>query len=311
MLVYAPKPLPAKAPLVVVLHGCTQTAEAYADGAGWLALADRLGFCVVAAEQKPANNPNRCFNWFEPEDVKPGGGEACSIRQMVEAAVGDCDADPARVYVTGLSAGGAMTMAVLSAYPALFAGGGVIAGLPYRAAEDVMGAFAAMYQPHEERPRALGDRVRDASRYTGPWPRLSIWQGDADTTVSPDNAGEIAKQWANVHDIAYTAATHDRVDGQRRSVWSDPAGAAQVELYRIRGMGHGTPLASLGPDGVGTPGPFLLEEAISSTWRIAEFWGLTTAPRRTEPPPGPKPAQAHPLHEAIAHALTEAGLMKR
>ena len=80
MLTYLPANLPPGAPLVVVLHGCTQRAEAYASTAGWLTLADRLGFAVIAPEQSTANNPNRCFNWFQPGDVVRGGGEAASLR---------------------------------------------------------------------------------------------------------------------------------------------------------------------------------------------------------------------------------------
>jgi len=85
MLYHAPTGLEPGAPLVVVLHGCTQTAEGYADGAGWLTLADRYGFAVLAPEQQAANNPNLCFNWFEPGDTRRGAGEAASIRQMVAA----------------------------------------------------------------------------------------------------------------------------------------------------------------------------------------------------------------------------------
>ncbi|HTI66153.1 MAG TPA: PHB depolymerase family esterase [Caulobacteraceae bacterium] len=314
MLVYAPKGLPEGSPLVVTLHGCGQGAEAYAAGAGWLALADRLGFVVVAPEQSAANNANRCFNWFEPDDVAPGYGEAASIRQMVDAAVGDCDLDPSRVYVTGLSAGGAMTTALLAAYPEVFAAGAVLAGLPYRAADDVMAAFGAMFQPQARPARELGDLVRGASGYAGPWPRLSIWHGDADSTVSVLNEGEIAKQWVNVHGLAYAAAAHDHVDGQRHLVWSDAEGRPQVESYTIKGMGHGTPLATRGPDALGTAGPFLLEAGISSTERIADFWGLdrpAAAPALTEAPPivlpapaprsaAPKPAVPEPATAAAA-----------
>jgi feruloyl esterase len=336
MLVYAPAGLPERSPLVVVLHGCGQGAEAYAAGAGWLALADRLGFCVVAAEQGSGNNANRCFNWFEPQDVVRDGGEAASIRQMVEAAIGDCDLDPNRVFVTGLSAGGGMTSAMMAAYPEVFAGGAIVAGLPYRAADDVMSAFSAMFQPQADKPRALGDRVRAAAKplYDGPWPRVSIWHGDADGTVQFANAGEIAKQWVDVHGLDHAKPVHDRVDGQRHTVWVDAAGRPQVELYAIQGMNHGTPLAAGGPDGLGTPGPYLLEAGISSTAHIAEFWGLgeaaeagADAPVAAPPkPPRPKPSPAPALRpvlvaqtppapinpaEVIAKALTAAGLMKR
>ena len=320
MLVYAPASLPEGSPLVVVLHGCGQGAEAYASGAGWLELADRIGFVVIAPEQNASNNANRCFNWFEAGDVAHGHGEIASIRQMVAAAIGDCDLDPARVFVTGLSAGGAMTSALMAVYPEVFAGGAVVAGLPYKAAEDMMQAFGAMFQPQARPARELGDKVRAARHgFDGPWPRVSIWHGDADSTVQPLNAGEIAKQWTDVHGLDFAAAAHDRVSGQRHLVWSDPGGRPMVESYTIHGFGHGTPLAH----GLGTPGPFLMEAGISSTAQIADFWGLTEpAEARAPAPSAPSPPHAPPslmlpastppaVQDVINKALAAAGLIKR
>src|SRR5690606_22545079 len=106
---YAPDGLPAKSPVVLVLHGCTQDAATYFEGAGWQKAADEGGFSVVAPQQEQANNVNKCFNWFQSGDVARGEGEALSVKQMVDKTVADLDADPSRVYITGLSAGGAMT----------------------------------------------------------------------------------------------------------------------------------------------------------------------------------------------------------
>src|SRR5580698_354371 len=112
MLVHVPPHRIAKAPLVVVLHGCKQTAQAYAQGAGWLTLADQCGFAVLCPEQKSSNNRNCCFNWFYPSDTRRGEGEVESVRQMVSKAILDFDLDPELVFVTGLSAGGAMACAL-------------------------------------------------------------------------------------------------------------------------------------------------------------------------------------------------------
>ena len=117
MLQHVPAGLPEGAPLVVVLHGCTQTAGAYDLGAGWSTLADRHGFAVLYPEQTRANNSNLCFNWFQPQDVARVGGEAQQIRQGVARMVALHGVDPKRVYVTGLSAGGAMTAAMLATPP--------------------------------------------------------------------------------------------------------------------------------------------------------------------------------------------------
>src|SRR6266496_6459243 len=145
MVRYVPSGLPAGRPVVVALHGCTQTASAYGTGSGWQELADRMRFTVLMPEQKTANNSNRCFNWFEPGDTTRGQGEAESIAQMVHQTITDTGADPSRVYVTGLSAGAAMTAVMLATYPELFAGGGIVAGIAYRCASSMIDAFSCMY----------------------------------------------------------------------------------------------------------------------------------------------------------------------
>src|SRR5262249_26346657 len=117
MFRYVPPRLMANPALVVVLHGCTQTAAGYDLGAGWSTLADRYGFVLLFPEQQQSNNPNRCFNWFQTGDIQRGEGEALSIRQMVERMVSDTGIDRSRVFITGLSAGGAMTSVMLACYP--------------------------------------------------------------------------------------------------------------------------------------------------------------------------------------------------
>ena len=118
MLVYTPARLPADAPLVVVLHGCQQDATSFAANAGWLALARHLRCALVLPEQTAENNRGRCFNWHRPADARRGAGEAKSIRQMVSVATKRFRSDRRRVFVVGLSAGGAMAVALLAAYPA-------------------------------------------------------------------------------------------------------------------------------------------------------------------------------------------------
>ena len=141
MFTYLPPDLAGECGLVVVLHGCTQSAAGYDIGAGWSTLAKRFGFALLLPEQQRSNNPNGCFNWFQRGDIERGRGEALSIRQMVEKLVSDQVVDRTRVFVTGLSAGGAMTSVMLATYPDVFAGGAIIAGLPYGAANNVQHAF--------------------------------------------------------------------------------------------------------------------------------------------------------------------------
>src|ERR1019366_7331274 len=116
MFSYVPDNLQPTPALVVVLHGCGQTAAGYDLGAGWSTLAKRYGFVLLMPEQPPSNNANGCFNWFNPEDTARDSGEACSIRQMIARMVGDIGIDQHRIFVTGLSAGGAMTSVMLATY---------------------------------------------------------------------------------------------------------------------------------------------------------------------------------------------------
>src|SRR5215831_21270191 len=113
MFAYAPEHLPSNAPLVIALHGCTQTADEYDHGTGWSSLADNLGFALVYPQQQSANNPKNCFSWFLQGDIVRGHGEALSIREMVEHAIATFAIDRRKIFVTGLSAGGAMASVML------------------------------------------------------------------------------------------------------------------------------------------------------------------------------------------------------
>jgi poly(hydroxyalkanoate) depolymerase family esterase len=304
MLTYVPAGLAPGAPLVVVLHGCTQRAEAHAQAAGWLTLADRCGFAVLAPEQTPANNPNRCFNWFQPEDATRGRGEAASIRAMVAHAVRTHGLDPRRVFVTGLSAGGAMTAVMLAAYPEVFAAGAVVAGLPYGVADNVQEALAAMHGGGGRTAAELAARLRRAGPAGAPVPRLSVWHGAADVTVRPGAAIDTARQWAAAHGLPSEPDETRALPGRTRALWRRPGSdEVLIELNLIQGLGHGTPLATGGPDGVGAPGAFMLEAGVSSSREIARFWDLpeTAAPAAAGEPAAPRPAPTD-APEPRAHA---------
>ena len=274
MLTYAPAALPSEPALVVALHGCTQTAAAYDQGTGWSTLADRFGFVVVYPEQRRSNNPQGCFSWFLPDDIARDRGEALSIRQMVERAIIDYGIDCRRVFVTGLSAGGAMTNVMLATYPEVFAGGAIIAGLPYGCAATVEEAYDCMLQGSTSSAAALGNRVRAASRHQGPWPKISVWHGGEDPVVKPANAESILGQWLNVHGLSIPPTIEDVVDGCSRRVWRR-SGETVIEAFSIAGMAHGTPIAvGTGAQSCGAAGAFALDVGISSTYHIARFFGL-------------------------------------
>ena len=276
MFSYVPGELRQKPALVVVLHGCGQTAAGYDLGAGWSTLAKRYGFALLMPQQQSSNNAQGCFNWFNPEDTARDSGEACSIRQMIARMVGDIGIDQRRIFVTGLSAGGAMTSVMLATYPEVFAGGAVIAGLPFGVASNVREALNGMFQSPSRPAGELGDLVRNASNHKGPWPKLSVWHGSADRTVNPANANEIVKQWLDVHHLPSAPMSEATVDGYPRQIWWNADGETIVESYTITDMAHGTPLGTADNDErYGAQGAFLIEAGISSSYHIAGFFGLT------------------------------------
>jgi hypothetical protein len=142
--------------------------------------------------------------------------------------------------------------------------------------------------------------VRHASDHKGPWPKISVWHGSADRTVNPANANEIVKQWLDVHHLPSPPMSEGDVDGYPRQVWWDADGETVVESYTITNMAHGTPLGVADNDErYGAQGAFLIEAGISSSYHIANFFGLTEAIRQPEvaattaaPRPAPKPVPA-------------------
>jgi hypothetical protein len=169
-----------------------------------------------------------------------------------------------------------MTTVMLATYPEIFAGGAVIAGLPYGIASNVQQALSGMYQSPSRPARELGDLVRNASTHKGPWPKLSVWHGSADKTVNPSNADEIVKQWLDVHHLPPTPMSQSTVDGYPRALWWNADGKTLVESYTITDMAHGTPLGIADNDErYGAQGAFMIEAGISSSYHIASFFGLT------------------------------------
>lgn len=275
MFKYVPSGLSTNAPLVVALHGCSQTAANYDAETGWQLFADRFRFALLLPQQQSANNSSGCFNWFETVDTTRGQGEALSIKQMVDRMIVDHGTAASRVYITGLSAGGAMTSTMLAAYPDVFAGGAIIAGLPHRCATSQSAAFSCMNPGSNLTPAQWGDKVRASSSWTGPWPIVSIWHGDGDYVVRPMNLTESMEQWTNVHGIDQTPEVSDTVGGFPHKVYKTASGQTRVETYAITGMGHGTPVdPGAGATQCGTAGAYILDVNLCSSYYIARFFGL-------------------------------------
>ena len=181
-----------------------------------------------------------------------------------------------------------MTAVMLATYPEVFAGGGIIAGLPYGAAVMPMCARPRRpcAAPRSGRRMNGGDAVRRPLPIAGPWPKVSIWHGALDTTVNINNAQASVAQWADLHGVGLTDARQELVEGAVRLSWDD-----RLELYTLPLLGHGTPIDS---HDVGTAAPFILQAGISSSRRIAGFWGLMPAAAASaQEPATPAPARPH------------------
>jgi poly(hydroxyalkanoate) depolymerase family esterase len=234
-------------PMVVMLHGCTQSPDDFAAGTRMNALAEEQGFLVLYPAQPRSANAQKCWNWFSPGDQRRDQGEPSLIAGMVRQVMRDHAVDPRRVYVAGLSAGGAAAAVMGQAYPDLFAAIGVHSGLACGAASDVPSAFTAMRQ---------GAPRPDVGRRLVP---TIVFHADQDSTVHARNADQVIAQSAAAADGLRRKVERGQVTGGHaytRTVHSDAAGLALLEQWLVHGGGHawsgGSPSGSYtdqrGPD---------------------------------------------------------------
>jgi poly(hydroxyalkanoate) depolymerase family esterase len=221
-------------PLVVMLHGCTQDPDDFAAGTGMNRLAEELNFLVAYPEQPASANQMKCWNWFNPRDQTRGHGEPAIIAGIAKEIVTGRNADPLKVYVVGLSAGGAMAAVLGKTYPDVFAGVGVHSGLPFGAASDIPSAFAAMKKPGTKILAA-----EEGSNLNFPKPRRIVFHGDADTTVHPDNGAGL---YAEAHGSAVRLKAKESTvpEGRKFSVSKaiSAEGEAVAEYWVVHGAGH-------------------------------------------------------------------------
>jgi poly(hydroxyalkanoate) depolymerase family esterase len=226
-------------PLVVMLHGCTQSPDDFAAGTRMNALAEEGTFLVAYPAQDGAANPQRCWNWFSPGDQRRDAGEPSLIAGITRQITREHAIDPARVYVAGMSAGGAAAAVMGEAYPDLYAAVGVHSGLPCGAAGDLPSALAAMRQGA---PGPAPGGVRPAGEHRQLVPTI-VFHGDRDGTVSPRNGDQIvARARAAAGDLQATAAVQrGRAPGGRaysRTLHADADGKAVLEQWVVHEAGH-------------------------------------------------------------------------
>ncbi|HOY47924.1 MAG TPA: PHB depolymerase family esterase [Flavobacteriales bacterium] len=245
--IYKPKTLlNSDAPLLMVLHGCSQTAEEVSNQSGWNKLADSLGMLVVYPQQHLMNNPSRCFNWFRKEDITRGGGEVESLHQMIQYCMAHYPIDNKRVFVFGLSAGAVMGTILMAAYPEEITAGCSLAGPAIGTWEGSLSQMKDLYDTDEYVPQSQLEKLRACyPGYTGTYPLLLTVQGSNDVLVTIEDQTKQITQWtaANGSD-----AVPDKIElinndpNVERSVYTNSQGRTVVIAYQISGMGHVLPI---------------------------------------------------------------------
>ncbi len=246
---YVPARIEASPPLVVMLHGCTQSADDFASGTRMNRLADEHGFLVVYPEQAGSANPSKCWNWFKAQDQVRDSGEPSLIAGIVREVAAGLGVDTRRIFVAGLSAGGAMAVILGETYPDLFSGVGVHSGLPYGSAHDIPSAMAAMKGGlgRSASPKSAPRQDKTARSHTAQAVPTIVFHGDRDHTVQQANGSEIVRQAIDAHaasnvDMPISQSLHSGTSpgGRKfgRTVYGDAAGRPCVESWTVHGAGH-------------------------------------------------------------------------
>ncbi|MEO8760719.1 MAG: PHB depolymerase family esterase [Bacteroidia bacterium] len=272
------------APMVVVLHGCLQCAGSAASQTGWNKLADENGFYVLYPQQRVINNPEKCFKWYRRRHIKKNHGENASILKMVENMKSDYNIDASKVYITGLSAGAAMSVVMMADYPEVFNAGAIFAGAPYKVGTNIVTASMAFFGWISKSPERWGKAVRKQNPdYTGTYPRMIIYQGNNDWIVNKRNGVELMKQWTNVHHISTEPSEIinqyvNNVDIQR-NVYRTADKKDAVIFYKVNRLSHAL-LVDPGtcPTQGGRRGFFSKDKNYFSTLFTAYDFGLIETP---------------------------------
>ncbi|MGZ3941714.1 MAG: extracellular catalytic domain type 1 short-chain-length polyhydroxyalkanoate depolymerase, partial [Bacteroidia bacterium] len=280
MYVHVPAGIAPNAPLVVIMHGCTQNALTAAQESGWNQLSDRHKFYVVYPEQNSSNNSSNCFNWFQVGDQDRGQGEVLSIKQMVDYMTTNYSINSAKIFVTGLSAGACMTNVMLACYPEVFSRGVVMAGAPHKAASDALTAYNVGQGTVTKTPSQWGSLVTaEYPSFAGNYPTVAVFHGSGDPVVNINNETEIMKQWTNVHGADQTAdVVVNSFNGNAyvtKNVFNDNNGNEVVETYTLSGMGHAVALDTGSCyQKCGRTGTYALEVYFSSAFWAAYFFDI-------------------------------------
>jgi len=280
--VYTPKNVmdSISKPLVVILHGCTQNAKQMHEQTGWKELADSNQFHLLYPEQRMINNPNLCFNWFNDSDIERGKGEVESIHQMILNVSESLNIDSSKIFVYGLSAGAAMSLAVMTSYPEIINAGAVLAGGPYKSCENPLKAITLMKNPDQLTAEERGKKVKEQNpNFIGKYPKLILLHGGKDKVVAFENSLEIVKQWSYVLNVksehSILMDDYDGHEGFSRSENWDDKNEPRIIFYSLPKLGHSLAVdPGKGKKQGGKTGIFSKDVDLFSTWYIARDFGI-------------------------------------
>ncbi|GAC1359874.1 MAG: hypothetical protein NVSMB42_19340 [Herpetosiphon sp.] len=264
-----------RVPLVVMLHGCTQNPDDFATGTGMNEVAEEHTMLVVYIEQPGGANRGRCWNWFQPDDQSRNAGEPSIIAGLTEQLKATYHVDPERIYLGGMSAGGAMAVIMAATYPDLYAAVGVHSGLPYRSAHDVASAFKVQASGQSD-PRALRTAAERSQRPGTSVVPMIVFHGDADTTVNRANADQVINQWVGLQDTSGTSdGAEPRITVSKErpvtghpytcTVYRDVRGQVLHEKWLVHGMNHAW-------SGGHAPGSFTDAAGPDASREMVRFW---------------------------------------
>lgn len=276
-------------PLVVVLHGCLQCADIVQKQSGWSKLADDHGFYVLYPQQRITNNPEKCFKWYKRKHTNKNRGENYSIKQMLEYMKHNYNIDTTRIFITGLSAGAAMSVIMMADYPETFNAGAIFAGGAYKSGNGMISGMMALAGWRIKSAEKWGNIVRKQNpNYKGEYPRMIIYQGNSDGIVNKRNGVELMKQWTNLHHIGVQPS--ETIDGYvgvndiQRNAYHTNTKKEAVVFYKVDKLGHallvdpGTCEAEGGKNGI-----FSKDKNYFSTLWTAYDFGLISAPEINGP----------------------------
>ena len=299
--VYTPKDYQVSraVPLVLMLHGCTQSAAEFATATRMNQLADEQQFIVVYVQQTRNHHNYRCWNWYDPAHQHRGSGEPAILASIVYAVqknTAQWTIDPRRIYVAGLSAGGAMAVILAATYPDIFAALGVHSGLEYQAAQSQLAGMRASRRGGPN-PALQG---RAAYQAMGNFARsvpVIVFQGTNDSITTPINSDQVIQQWIQTNLLAsaqpYAINFHSPISSKTEKVargrsytvysWNDAQGRELYQYWKIEGMGHGwsgghpdcSYTDSTGPDASHAMYHFFLDHPLIDETDLADthFWG--------------------------------------